>query len=126
MTIAQLLIGTIGSQVLFILTKLVFINVLNIDSVVLRIGLWLSLSIITIAIVRRMGVWNYLEAFFVTILWFIISLAVDFVITTSFTGREVYRTWYFWIAYGVIILTVIIFHKKYHVELRKMQAEHTK
>ncbi len=122
MTIARLFIGTVVSQILFVLTKLLFINVLNIDSAIFQYGMSFVLALITIAIIRRMGVLNYLESFFTTIVWLVISLVTDLVITTSFTGRDVYKTWYLWISYIVVIVAMIIFHKKIHVETRKLHA----
>ena len=119
MTVARFLAGIIGAQVLFVLAKTFFISFLNIETLVARIGLWVILAIIAIAVVRRMGVLNYLEAFLITIVWLVVSLLTDLVITTTLTGREVYTTWYFWISYLVVILAIIIFHKKSHVEVRK-------
>jgi general stress protein CsbA len=126
MTIARMLLGVIGSQVLFVFSKLLFINVLNVDNALIRYGMWVAIALIAIAIVRRMGVLNYLENIFLIVVWLITSLTVDFLITTSFTGREVYGTWYFWLTYLVMILAMFIFHKKSHVELRRMMAEQNK
>lgn len=123
MTIARMLLGVISSQILFVITKVVFINILNIDSALIRYGMWVAIALIAIAVVRRMGVLNYLENIFLIIVWLITSLIVDYVITTSIVGREVYHTWYFWLAYGVMIIAMFIFHKKSHVEIRKMMAE---
>ncbi len=119
MTVGRLLAGIIGSQILFVFAKLFFINYLNIDSIVAQIGLWIVLMLIAIAVVRRMGVLNYLESILIVILWTVIGLFVDFVVTTAMTGRDVYKTWYFWISYILIIVAVMIFHKKVHVETRK-------
>lgn len=126
MTIAQMLVGIITSQVLFLFTKLFFINVLNIESMLIQWGMWLTIAIISIAIVRRMGALNYMEDIFLIIVWLLISLAVDFVITTSFTGREVYKEWYWWITYAVMVLAMFLLHKKSHVEIRKMVVEQAK
>ncbi len=126
MTIARMLLGVIGSQVLFVLTKLLFLNVLNVDNVFIHYGMLVAIMLIAIAVVRRMGVLNYLENIFLIIVWLITSIIVDFVITTSFTGRDVFKTWYFWLAYLAMCLAMFLFHKKSHVELRKMMAEQTK
>lgn len=123
MTIARFLIGLIVSQILFVITKVIFIQYLNIDSYFFIGAMWVLLSVITIAIVRRMGVLNYFEAFFIAVLWTLASLFLDFVITTSVTGREVYGTKYFWLTYLLIILVVVIFHKKAHVEMRKIMRQ---
>ena len=53
MTIASLLLGTISAQVLFVITKIIFINYLNISSWTVVILFYVALAIITIAISRR-------------------------------------------------------------------------
>jgi hypothetical protein len=72
-----------------------------------------------IALIRRFGPINYFEAFFVMFLWAVISLASDLIITSSIIGREVYSDWHFWLSYVVVLLAILIFHKKQHVEVRK-------
>lgn len=119
MTIVSLIIGTIVSQILFATTKVLFITSVNLDSGWMMTVFFVALAAEAIAISRRMGTLNYLEAFFLTAVWLILSLLVDLVITTNFTGRDVYTTLYFWMTYLVIALAVIIFHKKIHVEVRK-------
>lgn len=119
MTVASLLLGTIISQTLFVITKILFWNILDLESLVILICLSAILIIIVIATVRRMGILNYFESIFLSIFWLVISLLVDLVITTYFTGREVYTNGYFWLSYLIITLAVFIFHKKVHVEARK-------
>lgn len=123
MTIASLLLGTIAGQILFVLTKIFFINSLNMESWTVTILYYLALTIITIAVSRRMGTLNYFEDIFLIVVWLIVSLIVDFVITTSVTGKDVYTTSYFWISYLVISVSLLLFHKKVHVEVRKANAQ---
>ena len=84
--------------------------------------LFAALVIETIAVVRRMGTLNYFESIFLVVVWFIVSLLVDLVITTMLTGRDVYTTLYFWLTYLVILLAVFLFHKKLHIEARKERS----
>lgn len=119
MTIGKFLSGLIISQILFVIVKVIFIHYLNIDSYFFIALMWIVLSVVAIAIVRRMGVLNYFEAFFIAAVWTIASLIVDFIITTSVIGRDVYSTSYFWLTYLLIIVVVIMFHKANHVEIRK-------
>lgn len=123
MTIASLLLGTIISQVLFVITKVVFLNQLNIDNLGVHIAFQVLLAVITIAVVRRMGTLNYIESFFLTAVWFFTLLIVDFVVTATLIGRDMYTTWPYWISYLVILLSIILFHKKMHVEVRKQNAK---
>lgn len=122
MTIGKLFFGTILSQILFVISKVLFINVLNIDATLIRLALLLVTVLITTAVVRRLGILNYLESFFLIILWLIITLIVDLIITTAITGREVYTTWYFWANYFVMLLSLFLFHKKAHIQMRKTMA----
>jgi hypothetical protein len=119
MTIASLLLGTIAGQILFVLTKILFINSLNLESLMVMVGFYLILIVETIAVVRRMGVLNYFESIFLIAVWLITSILVDLVITTSYTGRDVYGTLYFWMTYLAIGLAILVFHKKLHVEVRR-------
>lgn len=122
MTIASLLLGTIAAQILFVLTKIFFINSLNIESWVVMIIFFVVISLITIAVSRRMGTLNYFEGFFLIAVWLITSLIVDYVITTAFTGKDVYTTLYWWLSYLVMGVVLLVFHKKLHVEVRKANA----
>lgn len=120
MTIASLLIGTFISQVAFVILKVFFYRNLNTDSWTAIILFWLAFSILIIAIVRRMGILNYAESFFLTAVWFITSLIVDVVITATVIGNyDMYKTLSYWITYLVLIVVLITFHKKQHVEVRK-------
>lgn len=123
MTIASLLLGTTISQILFVITKVVFLNQLNIDNLGVHIVFQVILAIITIAVVRRMGTLNYIESFFLTAVWFFTLLIVDFIVTATLIGRDMYTTWPYWISYIVILLSLILFHKKLHVQARKHNAK---
>ena len=119
MTIASLLLGTIISEILFVLTKVVFIHYLNIDNVIVKTAYFLTLIIVTIAVVRRMGTINYLESFLIAIVWFITMILVDMAITSFLIGRDMYSHIYFYFSYLVVVLAVICFHKALHVQVRR-------
>ena len=123
MNIASLVIGTIVSEVLFVLTKVIFINYLDIDNLVVKILFFVVLIMITTAVIRRMGVINYLECFFTAIVWLIIMILVDMAITSALIGREMYHHVYFWLSYLAVVLSVILFHKALHVEVRRGNAK---
>ncbi len=119
MDIKSLVVGTFISQVLFVFTKVIFLNYLNLENAIISGLFFVLLAVISIAIVRRMGILNLFELIFLLGVWFTISLVVDLLITSSFTGREVYAHLSFWATYLVILLAVFVFHKKSHVEARK-------
>ncbi len=123
MNIASLVIGTIVSEVLFVLTKVIFINYLDIDNLVVKILFFVVLIMITTAVIRRMGVINYLECFFTAIVWLIIMILVDMAVTSVLIGREMYHHVYFWLSYLAVVLSVILFHKALHVEVRRGNAK---
>ncbi len=118
MTIASLLIGTFASQVIFVLLKVFFINSLDLDNWVVMTVFFLALIITTIAVIRRMGILNYIESIFLVVVWFITTLIVDVAITAQIVGYDIYKTWYYWLTFVAIILAMMIFHKKLHVQVR--------
>ena len=123
MTIASLLLGTIISQVLFVITKVVFLEYLNIDNWAVYVAFFVLLAVEAIAVVRRMGTINYIEAFFLTGVWFISLLIIDYIITSRLIDEDVYTSLAYWISYLVILLSLIIFHKKLHVQVRRDNAK---
>lgn len=106
-------------QVLLVMIKIVFFGFLNIELLAILIIYYLLLVASSIALIRRFGPINYFEAIFAMVLWLIISLITDYVITSAVTGKEVFSDWHFWISYAVVLLAMLIFHKKQHVEIRK-------
>ena len=119
MTIASLLIGILSSQVIFVLLKVFFFRSLDLSNGLVITLLYFALVIVTIAIVRRLGILNYIESIFLSVVWLIASLLVDVVITASIVGYDMYATWTYWLTLLTIVLSVLIFHKKQHVEVRK-------
>lgn len=119
MTIVSLLFGTIAIQVLWVITKIVFIDYLNFDSPIIFWLFFIFITLETIAVVRRVGTLNLFESMFLTGIWLVVALLVDLVITTSVIGRDVYTELFFWLTYVLIIVVTMGFHKKAHVEARK-------
>ena len=123
MTITSLLIGTIIGQVLYVITKIVFIDYLNFDSAIIFWLFFILIIVETIAVVRRMGVLNLFESLFLSGVWLVVSLLVDLVITTSVLGRESYSHIYFWLTYVLMVVVIMGFHKKAHIEARKARLK---
>ncbi len=122
MTILSFIVGTLISEVIFVATKVLFFHYLNPDNFFVRIVFILLLVVETIAIVRRMGIINYMESFFIIILWLITMMIVDIGITSFLIGRSFYGDIYYWIGNLAILLSVLFFHKAVHVEVRKANA----
>lgn len=119
MTLELLLKKTLLLQVLFVATKVIFFGFLNVDLLAILIIYYLVLAAMSIAIVRRMGALNYFEAFFTMGLWLVLSLLTDFLLTANLAGKDIYNDGHFWWSYAIVLLVILIFHKKVHVEVRK-------
>lgn len=119
MKLGQLLIKTVIVQVLLMITKIIFFKYLNIDSSAILIVYYVVLAAISIAVVRRLGILNYFEIFLITIIWLVLNILLDLLITQAIINNGVFSNGHFWISYLVMPLAVIIFHKKLHVEARK-------
>ncbi len=119
MTPGQLISKTVLMQLFLVIIKIIFFGFLNIELLSILIVYYLLLAACAIALVRRFGPLNYFEAFLAMGLWLILSLVTDYLITASIIGREVFSDYHFWISYAVVLLAMLIFHKKQHVEMRK-------
>lgn len=119
MTPAQLILKTLFMQVFLVIIKAIFFGFLNIELLSVLIIYYLLLAAAAIALIRRFGPINYFEAFLAMALWLVLSLASDFLITSTIIGREVFADSHFWWSYLVVLLAMLIFHKKQHVEVRK-------
>ncbi len=80
--------------------------------------------VITLACVRRLGVINILEAAMVAGLWFVGILFADFVVFIQVAGVSMFKSWHLWGGYGVVIIAILFFHKKRHVQIRRELAAH--
>ena len=79
---------------------------------------WLLMAVASVAIVRRLGVINYLEAIFTAVVWTLAGLFVDLIITTNYTGLTIFLSVKYWIGFGVMAVGMFMFHKKRHVHIR--------
>jgi hypothetical protein len=104
--------------------KVLFLQIFNDQSVVIMVAFWLFIVIATIACVRRLGIINYLESFLAAGMWFLFQLFFDFLITTQIVGLTFYKRYEMWVAYGLVVLIVILFHKKRHIQIRRDHAAH--
>lgn len=123
MTIASLLIGTIIGQLLFVATKVIFIHYLVIDLLMVKIAFFVAIILITIAVVRRMGTLNYLESILLCVVWLVVTILVDMAITSFLIGRDMYGHWYYYLSIVAILVSVMVFHKSLHVEVRKANVK---
>jgi len=85
---------------------------------------FLLVMVIAAALVRRIGVINFLEAIMLLVLWFVMDALLDLLITAFVLGIGMFSWWQLWAGYALMMLTVFFFHKKRHVHLRHEQAHH--
>lgn len=119
MKLDQLLIKTTIVQFLLFALKVIFFKYLNIDLWPILILYYLILAAIAIAVVRRLGVLNYFEAILLTIIWLVLNILIDLLLTQAIIAGGVFSNLHFWISYLVLPMAMLIFHKKQHVQTRK-------
>ena len=123
MTAGNFLTFTIIALFLTTAVKIFFVTVLNINSLYLVYVMWVLMALISIACVRRIGVINYLESVLVIVIWLFFGMFLDLLILYSLAGPAIYHHAYLWGGYLVIALTIFLFHKKRHVEIRRLKRE---
>ncbi len=119
MKLDQLVIKTAIVQVLLMITKIIFFKYLNLEFLPILILYYVVLAAVCIAIVRRLGALNYFEAILLTIIWLVLNILLDLLITQAIINKGVFGNGHFWISYLVMPIVLFIFHKKVHVEARK-------
>lgn len=82
------------------------------------------IAVVAAAMVRRFGIINYLEGLFVMIFWFLVDACLDLLITAFILGLGMFLKWQLWVGYFVMMLVVLAFHKKRHVQIRHEQKHH--
>lgn len=123
MTIKKFIIFTILQWLLLAFLKVEFLeNQLLANKGLQDVVYWLLTAVVVSALVRRLGVLNFLEAFFVAVVWSVLDLLSDLVVTSGFTGLEIFRQWQYWVGCGILALSVIFFHKKRHIKIREQMT----
>lgn len=104
--------------------KVFFVKMLGLDGGFTEYAYWFFIAIFSIALSRRLGHINFLEAMLVAGFWFLISLVLDFLVTSPLAGSLILSRWQVWVGYLVMALSIFFFHKKRHVHVREQQAAH--
>lgn len=110
--------GVVLSLILTTL-KLFFYRFLNTESVTILLVIYVLLMVFTVASVRRVGIINYLESVVVIIFWLSFGLIFDIFAIGLGYGLEPYTHITFWLMYPLLLLTIFLFHKKRHVDIRR-------
>lgn len=122
MTFSKLFGFGFALAVVFSAFTIAFGQYLNSENLAIQIFHYLLVFIFSIALIRRLGVINYLEAFSVMGLWFFLRILVDLIVTGPIVGYKMYASPSIWIDYLIFLLALFLFHKKRHVDIRKKLA----
>ncbi len=82
---------------------------------------FLLVMAVAVALVRRLGVINFLEAIMVLVLWLSMDLLLDLLITAFVLGLSMFGWWQLWAGYFFMVFGIFFFHKKRHVHIRHEQ-----
>ena len=86
---------------------------------------WFLTFLAAVACIRRLAVLNFLESFLTAAVWLIFRMLFDVVITAPILGVGMYGKIQVWLSYLIIVLVIIVLHKKRHIAVRKeMHAKH--
>ena len=86
---------------------------------------WAINIVLSVAFIRRIGVLNFMEAFFIFLVWFLGGLFLDLLITSAFVRVPVFIQNTYWYGYLFMLFSIMLFHKKRHIHIRKeMYAKH--
>ena len=83
---------------------------------------FLLIAAIAAALVRRLGVINFLEAIMVLVLWFVLDALLDLLVTAFALGLGMFARWQLWAGYFFMMFAIFFFHKKRHIHVRHEQA----
>jgi hypothetical protein len=110
--------------ILLAILKAVFLKVFNLDSFFLQVLFGFLVFVISMACARRLGFINYLEGALVSVVWTIGIIIFDFFILLPFLGWVVFGKVVLWAGYLLVALSIFLFHKKRHVQIRRELAAH--
>jgi hypothetical protein len=126
MSIKNFFLITFWQWVAFTLLKVVFFKyeILS-DPNWQKYLFWVLSAVVAAAMVRRLGVINYLEAFFLVLVWTLGNLFGDLLITAAFVGYGMLAHMEYWGGVIAMALAIVLFHKKRHIHVRhELHAKH--
>ena len=110
--------------VLLLVLKAAFLNLFNLDSFALQVLFGFVVFVVSMACARRLGFINYLEGGLVAVVWTGGVLILDFFVARPILGWVIFSKGILWAGYLLVALSVFLFHKKRHVQIRKELAAH--
>ncbi len=119
MTVSKLALITLLQWIIIIALKVVYFKGLFFSGAALDYAYWAAIAIVATALVRRFGVINYLEAFFVVIVWVSTDLLLDLMVTSGIVGLSIFSNIQMWTGYLVMAIFIVFCNKTRHVAIRK-------
>ena len=83
-----------------------------------QIVFWIIAAITGAALVRRFGIINFFESFFIIFVWILGDIILDALITRRFIAVPIFSTVEYWFGLLILGLSVFLFHKKKHIQVR--------
>ena len=119
MSFKNLAVYSVISWIILIPLKIwIFNNEIFANAGFEQLFFWAIICLVSISLVRRIGVINFFESFFVIFIWFVGGLFFDLVITSRFTGNSIFSKSEYWYGFLMLGLSVFLFHKKRHIHVR--------
>ena len=110
-----------GAFLVVVLTvlKVIAFQLFDLKLLIISLLFGLLILVLTVACTRRLGVINYLEAMLAAGFWLIMILLADLIVTGPLVGYSIFKTLLLWLSYLLVIITVLLFHKKRHIDIRR-------
>jgi hypothetical protein len=89
-----------------------------------EIVFWALSAVIGAALVRRLGIINYLESFFTMLVWILSGAFFDLLITAAIAGLGIFFQPAYWGGFISMSLAIFLFHKKRHIHVRHELHSH--
>lgn len=105
--------------------KFLFLEIFQLSAAWQPYVYYILIVIFSRIISRRLGVINFVEAVFASLVWLLMILILDSFIAKSFMSPKIFTSSNYWWSYLAIFLAVFFLHKKRHIQVRKdLQAKH--
>ena len=125
MTLKKIFLLAIVFWALLSLLKVWFFNdTIFSNQAIQGVVFWSIVAVITVTLIRRLGVIQYLESFFVISVWAVGDLIIDVVLTVNFTGTVMFAKLAYWVSFLIFAFFAFTFHKKRHIQIRHQHDAH--
>ena len=121
LTIKKFFVLTFFQAVALTLLKLWFYKDVDFSGIGWQFFYCAVIVILAALLIRTVGVMNYLEAIFIAVVWLVLDFVVDALVTYPLSGIGIFSSALLWVGYSFMMLSVIVFHQKRHIAIRRGQ-----